>query len=102
MSNEPWVIIVGTEPREPDSREMLELILAGATLEVEMVVVFEGAGCAHLEPEVFAPWRQLVDFELAGVHARRPSGTLLPSGVSTIDDVALERCCRDSAGVLRL
>lgn len=102
MTVEAWVIVVGAEPAEPGSREMLELILAGATLELNLVVVFQGRGCAHLEPDVFAPWRQLIDFDLAEIRARRSRSALIPSGVTAIEEDELERLCRDAAGVLRL
>lgn len=81
---------------------MLELVLAGATLELEIVVVFEGAGCGHLEPEAMAAWRQLIDFDLAELRARRPETTLMPSGVTALDEREFENLCRDAAGVLRL
>lgn len=102
MARNRWVIVVGAPPREPDSREMLELVLAGATLEVDLVVVFENAGCEHLEPELIAPWRQLIDFDLAELRARRPESTLMPAGVSAIGSAGFESLCRDAAGVLRL
>lgn len=102
MTDKDWVIVVGAEPAEPGSREMLELILAGATLELRLVVVFEGRGCAHLEPDVFAPWRQLIDFELAELRARGSRLALVPAGVTAIEVDELESLCRDAAGVLRL
>lgn len=102
MTLEAWVIVVGAAPAEPGGREMLELILAGATLELNLVVVFQGPGCDHLEPEVFAPWRQLIDFNLAELRAHRSRSTLIPSGVTAIEMDEFERLCRDAAGVLRL
>ncbi|RFF27641.1 MULTISPECIES: hypothetical protein [unclassified Wenzhouxiangella] len=102
MTVEPWVIVVGMEPAEPGSREMLELVLAGATLELALVVVFEGPGCGHLEPDVFAPWRQLIDFDLAELRARQPRSALIPSGVTAIEADEFKQLCRDAAGVLRL
>jgi hypothetical protein len=102
MSAEGWVIVVGLPPSEPESREMLELVLAGATLDVELVVVFDGAGCGHLEPDAFAPWRQLVDFDLADLRARAPGTELLPGGVTAIEDAAFDDLCRKARGVLRL
>jgi len=102
MSTEGWVIIVALPPSEPESREMLELVLAGATLDVELVVVFDGAGCGHLEPEAFAPWRQLVDFDLADLRAHDAGTELLPGGVRSIGASDLERLREDAQGVLRL
>lgn len=101
-ATDPWVIVVAVAPSEPDSREMLELVLAGATLEVDMAVVFEGPGLAHLEPEAIGPWRQLIDFDLAEIRARQPASSLLPVGVSAIDDRQFRILCRDAAGVLKL
>jgi len=102
MASKAWVIVIGVAPQEPDSREMLELVLAGATLEIDMVVVFEAAGCRHLEPDAIAPWRQLIDFELADLRARISGSALLPAGVSAIGKDEFQTLCRNSAGVLRL
>lgn len=102
MPAEHWVVVVAVAPSDPESREMLEFVLAGATLEVELVVVFEGAGCGHLEPEAIAPWRQLIDFDLARLHALGPGSELLPAGVSTIGPGQFDDLCRGAAGVLRL
>ena len=102
MPSSAWVLIVAQPPAEPDSREMLELVLAGATLEIELIVVFDGAGAEHLEPEPFAPWRQLVDFDLADLRARGAAPGLLPAGVDRLDDAGLERLLDDARGVLKL
>lgn len=102
MKPEPWVIVVTTAPSEPDSREMLELVLAGATIEVPMVVVFEGAGRGHLEPDEIGPWRQLIDFDLARLTALEPESNLMPTGVSLLQASEFDALCRESAGVLRL
>lgn len=102
MSAEYWVVIISTEPEEPDSREMLELVLAGATLELPLVVVFLQAGSRHLIEPAFTPFRQLVDFELARLRACEPVSEVLPAGVSAMDRDELERCCDQAAGVLWL
>lgn len=65
MSGDAWVIHVALQPREPDSSEMLELVMAGASLDVPLVVLFSGAGRHHLRASQAARWRQLVDFGLA-------------------------------------
>lgn len=102
MSARIWVIVIGVSPGEPESREMLELVLAGATLDLDLTVVFEGGGCEHLDPDTFGPWRQLIDFELAELRACRPRSALTPSGVTAIDNDEFEQICRDAAGVLSL
>jgi hypothetical protein len=102
MRAEPWVIVVATAPSEPDSREMLELVLAGATIEVPMVVVFDGVGQGHLEPDEIGPWRQLIDFDLARLTALEPDSKLMPAGVSVLQASEFDALRRESAGVLRL
>jgi hypothetical protein len=102
VPNEAWVVVVSVAPEERESREMLELVLAGATLEVDLTVVFEADGCGHLEPEAIAPWRQLIEFDLAALRARRQGSALLPIGVSRVDDAEFDSLCRRAAGVLRL
>lgn len=103
MSGDTWVIVIGAAPSEPDSREMLELVLAGATLDCPMVVVFRGAGAAHLEHRRFEPWQQLVDFSLAEVFVDRSDAPVLPPrGVRTMDAEFYERLCREAVGVLEL
>lgn len=103
MKTEPWVLVVGTAPADPDSREMLELVLAAATLDCRVVVVFRASGAGHLEPGQFDPWRQLVDFSLAELYVDSADApALAPGGVGTMDADSFERLSRLAAGVLEL
>jgi len=102
MPGRSWLIRIAPAPGEPASREMLERVLAAASLDIAVAVVFEGEGLRHLEPEWFEPWRQLVDFELAALHALDPPAGLLPGGVAAIDEQALARLCSAAAGELAL
>lgn len=67
MAAEEWVVAISHAPDRPDSEEMLELVLAGASLELDIRVVFCGAGVEHLVGETARPWRQLTDLGLASV-----------------------------------
>lgn len=103
MSASRWVIVVAASPSEPGSREMLELVLAAAALEVGLAVVFRGPGVGHLEVEQFRSWRQLIDFGLAQVFVcagDRPG--LRPVGVTEIGHDEFQQLCNRSDGVLRL
>lgn len=103
MPAESWVIVVRSGPNDPDSGEMLELVLAGATLELDLAVVFADAGNGHLRPDAFAPWRQLLDFDLAAVHSTGSRGeAILPGGVSDLSRAAFECVCRRAQGVVTL
>lgn len=103
MPGDVWVVIIDSAPDAADSREMLELVLAGATLEVGLAVVFRDAGLDLLDSERFRPWRQLIDHELAdlfGVGNGLEAGW--PAGVAPLSEPRLERLCAEAAGVLRL
>jgi len=63
-----FLIRVRLAPTESEAREVLELALAGASLDVDLVVVFEGPGCGFLAPPWARGWRQLVDFDLARLY----------------------------------
>lgn len=102
MRSEPWIVVIDSAPDEAGSREVLELVLAGATLEVGLAVVFQNSGVELFEPERFQPWRQLVDHHLAAVYGRGCPDNRLPAGVSTLSDSGFERLCASAAGVLRL
>lgn len=103
MSNGPWLIRITSAPAEPDSRELLELVLAGASLDVPIVVVFAGDGRRHLDEAAFAAWRQLVDFGLARIVAEdgADSGGL-PEGVEVMARGQLEILELEAAGVMAL
>lgn len=103
MNASRWVIVVAATPAEPGSREMLELVLAAAALNIDLAVVFRGPGVAHLEVERFRSWRQLIDFGLAEVCVcadNRPG--LLPGGVTEIGPEEFQQLCNRSVGVLTL
>lgn len=67
MATENWVVAISHAPGRPDSEEMLELVLAGASLEADILVIFRGAGVAHVVGEAARPWRQLTDLGLASI-----------------------------------
>ena len=65
MANESFVLRIKDWPEQQDARELLELVLAGASLGLELDVVFEEMAVAFLESESARPWRQLLDHDLA-------------------------------------
>lgn len=102
MKAEVWVVRIRTAPAEPCSREMLELVLAGASLELDLVVVFSGPGAGHLQADAFAQWRQLIDFDLAPVLVEGGPGTTPACGVREVTAGEVDRLCQSAAGVLEL
>lgn len=103
MPGNAWVVIIDSAPDIDDSREMLELVLAGATLEVGLAVVFRDAGLDLFDPKLFRPWRQLIDHELADLFGVGNSlEASWPAGVAPLSGSSLERLCAEAAGVLRL
>lgn len=103
MPGDAWVVIIDSAPDADDSREMLELVLAGATLEVGLAVVFRDAGLGLFDPKLFRPWRQLIDHELADLFGvGNGLEASWPVGVAPLSETSLERLCSEAAGVLRL
>lgn len=64
-------------------REVLELCLAAAALEIELAVVFAASGLDHLRGPDAAGWRQFPDFDLAPLYR-------IADGETAVD-VAVER-----------
>jgi hypothetical protein len=98
----PWVIRIDSRPAEPDSREVLEVVLAGASLELPIAVVFTGEGRRHLIGGQVRQWRQLVDFELARCHVLAGDDFKSEFPAETIDDEGLGRLVAQGRGVLVL
>ncbi len=100
-----FLIEVSAAPAEPGSTEMLELVLAGASLDAQMQVLFRGAGVAHLDLPDARAWQQLHDFELARLfHAAgaRPEG-LMPALPSIgLDSKAMAALAHQARAVIYL
>jgi len=97
-----WKVVITSGPADPGSREMLELVLAGATLELDLEVIFAGPGRAHLNDELFAPFRQLTDHELARVSVLNPGDAALPVNVGVVEQSQLDEAAECSSGMLYL
>jgi hypothetical protein len=97
-----WLVVVSAEPAEPDGREMLELVLAGASLELPLAVLFQGAGCRHLVGETARGWRQLVDYEMAALYCAVGQELEAEVPVTRLDSEGLKRLRAASRGEIRL
>lgn len=67
MATESFVLRIHYLPNEQDARELLEVALAGASLDIDLDVLLEGVAVSFLEGESAGPWRQLLDHGLARV-----------------------------------
>jgi hypothetical protein len=74
MSDAGFIIRVGAVRDEADSMEMLEVVLAGASLELDLAVLFEDRGLACLGGSLGRPWNQLADHDLARLYGFGSSG----------------------------
>jgi len=81
---------------------MLELVLAGASLELPIVIVFTGEGRQHLVGGQARQWQQLVDFDLARLHVLANGGFRPELEADIIDKAGLERLSERSRGILVL
>lgn len=65
MAERRYRVTVAACPEPSDHRELLELVLAAASLDLRLDVVLLGSACALLSGADAAGWRQLVDMGLA-------------------------------------
>lgn len=93
MTEPAFLLRIGTAPEVSHADELLELVLAGASLDVDLVVVFEGPAVAHLQKPHVQRWRQLTDFGLAPLYCLTgPDSDLLPEQPAvSIGDEDLDR-----------
>lgn len=104
MTADSWLVVVRSAPAEPNSQEMLELVLAGASLDISLNVVFAGAGRGHLSGQDAAPWRQLIDFGMAGFWCLEGDGPAPDISIDAqlLDDSGFERLRSQAQGILEL
>ncbi len=102
MAGNAFLVRIRSAPDEVGSIEMLELILAGASLEADLTVLFEGLGVDHLRAPWAKMWRQLTDYELATLWMRAEAGEPvsvdLPVrrvGGDELDELSKGRSCLD-------
>ncbi|MCC5863496.1 MAG: hypothetical protein JJU31_00050 [Wenzhouxiangella sp.] len=91
MSERGFLIEIATAPAELAGRELLELVLAAASLDVDLVVLFRNHGLAYLEARWNQGWRQLLDHELATVCCLAPAGEKTLPGLLELEQPALDR-----------
>lgn len=104
MAAERWLITISATPDRADGREMLELVLAGASLDLAIDVVFCGPGAGYLYGEPARPWRQLTDHRLAGLWYRRDEVATVPDlpGARALEPRELARMKQRARAVLEL
>ncbi len=87
-------------PQPLEARELMEVALAGASLDIDLAVLFEDAALAFLMTPAAAGWRQLHDFDLAPVcvPAEAAAALELPAWVLRLDAAQL----RDMASSRRM
>ncbi len=87
MTERRFVIRIDGLPTAADGRELLELVLAAASLDLDVVVLLCGSAAGLLAGAEHAGWRQLVEQDLAHVCVSAGSGDLdvaLPDRVETL------------------
>ncbi len=60
-------VMIAYAPSSADRDSLLEWVLAGATLDLDLVVAFAGDGASELEDEAAKRWAQVKDHDLAKV-----------------------------------
>ncbi len=98
-----WLVRVALPACPRWQRELLELVLAGASLDLPLSVCFEGPGLVRLRGQTASAWAQLADQGLAAMLAcpHDADSAELPAFVEPID--AADREARvGQSGVLRV
>lgn len=91
MSERGFLIEIATAPAEQAGRELLELVLAAASLDIDLVVLFRDHGLAYLDARWSQGWRQLLDHELATVCCLAPAGQQTLPGLLELEQSELDR-----------
>lgn len=97
MPERRFLIEVGELPDPADRRELLELVLAAASIDLSVTVLLRGAAADLLTLSSTRAWRQLIDQELASVGVAGPwDGNALPAGVAVFDRRQQAKLVRES------
>ncbi len=99
MTERRFVIRIEGLPTAADGRELLELVLAAASLDLDVVVLLCGSAAGLLTGAEHAGWRQLVEQDLARVCVGAGSGDLdvaLPDAVETLSSTEVSHLERSS------
>lgn len=86
-----WLVVVSAAPADRNDREILELVLAGASLELPLAVLFRDQGCQHLSGGPARGWRQLVDYDLADLYCTATKGFEPDVPATPVDPRGVER-----------
>lgn len=84
-----FLILLRQTVAEPEAREYLEMVLAGASLDLDLVVLFEDEGLALLAGDRARPWAQLVDYGLARMATS--SAEPIPQLLERVDAAQVEQ-----------
>ncbi|MEE4638452.1 MAG: hypothetical protein V2J42_06905 [Wenzhouxiangella sp.] len=97
MTEHKILIEVAGLPDHADRRELLELILAAASLEVPISLLLRGNAIELVSLSSTQGWRQLIDQGLADVGVPGPwDGMALPAGVVVWDEGQRAKLVRQS------
>lgn len=79
-------LVIDHFPPEQDRHELLELVLAAASLDIQIQLVLKDEAFGLMWPSVDKGWKQVLDLGLAEVLLLPPDGFagVLPSGVCVV------------------
>lgn len=92
MPERRFLVTIPARPADGDARELLELILAAASLELPLLVVFSGGGTRLLTGASAPAWRQLAEQGLVELAVLEDNGRVagLPDWVRRLDVAGFE------------
>ena len=92
MNERRFLIRIDGCPEPEDEQELLELVLAAASLELDLVVCLHGLAVHLLTEAGHSAWAQLVEQDLARVAvstARAGLDGVLPDRVESLSDIEM-------------
>lgn len=87
MKARSYRLVLAGLPMLEDRRELLELVLAAVSLDLDVQLLLQGEALGLLWPKIDAGWQQLLDEQFAEILVCPPAGWAgnAPTGVRVLD-----------------
>ncbi|HMA98182.1 MAG TPA: hypothetical protein VKO38_01865 [Wenzhouxiangella sp.] len=96
MAERRFLIQIDVLPADRDRQELLELVLAAATLDAPASILVTGEAVSLFDSGSDASWRQLIEQGLIDVLSDAADRQSLPSGVQPLDHCSREKLVQQS------
>ncbi len=87
----PWLLRYRGDESSLARREALELVMAGASLDLKLALVLERPAWSSFSEDDWQSWKQLTDHQLADLYCRARPDDSLPPGITRLSSDLLDR-----------